>query len=494
MKVALTTNAIQQQTKTCVIIGIYDDKTLTPAAKALDKLTDGAISQLLKTDTFSPKLGQTLPLFQLGAFSHILLVGCGNAKSLTSMGFKKIIISAIKAAACNKATAVTLYLNDIKVGDKSSAWKVKQMAETALDALYKFDLFKSEKEPQTLQTIHIHVEDKHQLKSCEKALNQGAAIADGMTLTKNLGNTPSNICTPTFLAEQAKALAKDYKNLSVKILEEKDMQKLGMGALLAVSQGSAEDAKLICLEYQGAAKSKAPVVLVGKGITFDTGGNSLKSPEAMVGMKYDMCGAATVLGTIKAAAELKLPINVVGIIPAVENMPGGTAYKPEDILTTMSGQTVEVISTDAEGRLILSDALTYCERYNPSVVIDIATLTGAVVIALGTHATGLLSNDDKLAHALLEAGIESNDRAWQLPLWDEYQEQIKSSFADMSNSGGRMGGTITAGCFLSRFTKKYHWAHLDVAGTAAMMMSGAERYATGRPVPMLVQYLIDRAK
>lgn len=271
------------------------------------------------------------------------------------------------------------------------------------------------------------------------------------------------------------------------------MDKLGMGALLGVSQGSAEEAKLICIEYTGNKKKSAPIAFVGKGVTFDTGGNSLKTPDSMVGMKYDMCGAATVIGTIRAAAELQLPLNIVGVIPAVENMPGGTAYKPEDILTSMSGQTIEVISTDAEGRLILADALTYAEKYKPEVVIDIATLTGAVVIALGYHATGLVSNNDALANDLLAAGQESFDRAWRLPMWDEYQEQIKSPFADMANTGGRSGGTITAGCFLSRFAKKFKWAHLDVAGTAAMMSGTAERRATGRPVPMLVQYLIDRA-
>ena len=272
------------------------------------------------------------------------------------------------------------------------------------------------------------------------------------------------------------------------------MEKLGMGAFLAVAKGSDQEAKLICIEYHGAAKSRAPIALVGKGITFDTGGISLKPADGMVGMKYDMCGAATVFGTIKAAAELKLPLNIIGIIAAAENMPSGNAVKPEDIVTTMSGQTVEIMNTDAEGRLVLGDALTYCEQYNPAAVIDIATLTGAVVIALGTHASGLLSNNEKLAKELLTAGNESFDRAWQMPLWDEYQDQLKSPFADMSNVGGRMAGVITAGCFLSRFAKKFHWAHLDVAGTAAMMMGGNDRFATGRPVPMLVQYLIDRVE
>lgn len=497
MKLSIKVSQPQKQQSTCLIIGIYEGGELTSTAKEIDKATHGYLAKLIKQGAIQGKIGQVLPLFHVAdsKFEQILVIGCGKPKSLSAAGFRKIIVSAIKSLTSLQTKQATCYLTEVDVKEKSLAWKVKYIAEMAGEGLYCFDLFKSQKEAVSLlKDFIIHVTDAKQVKACEQALAQGQAIADGVKLTKNLANLPSNICTPTFLAEQAKDLGKQYSSIKVKVLEEKDMQKLGMGALLAVSQGSAEDAKLICLEYKGASKSQKPVALVGKGITFDTGGNSLKSPENMVGMKYDMCGAATVLGTIKAAAELKLPVNVVGIIAAVENMPGGTAYKPEDILTSMSGQTIEVISTDAEGRLVLSDALTYCERYNPDVVIDIATLTGAVVVALGTHATGLLSNNDTLAKDLLKAGEESNDRAWQLPLWDEYQEQIKSPFADMTNSGGRMAGTITAGCFLSRFTKKYHWAHLDVAGTAAMMMGTSDRMATGRPVPMLTQYLLDRAK
>lgn len=495
MKVSIKITQVEKQQKTGLIIGIFQDGELCKAAKDIDKATHGYLSKLIKQGSFDAKMGQVLPLFRPAgsAFEHILLIGCGKAKAFSPISFRKIVIQAIKAFHATKTTQATCYLSELEVANKSLAWKVKQIAEAAFDGLYRFDWFKSEKEPAlALKELIIPINDAKQQKACEQAMKQGVAIASGVNLTKNLANLPSNICTPTFLAEQAVALAKSEKSVSVKILGEKDMQKLGMGALLGVSQGSAEEAKLICLEYKGGSKKQAPVALVGKGVTFDTGGNSLKTPDNMVGMKYDMCGAATVLGTIKAAAELKLPINIVGVIPAVENMPGGTAYKPEDILTSLSGQTIEVISTDAEGRLILADALTYCERYKPDVVIDIATLTGAVVIALGFHATGLLSNHDPLAKALLQAGEESNDRAWQLPLWDDYQEQLKSPFADMTNSGGRTAGTITAGCFLSRFAKKFHWAHLDVAGTAAMMMGTGERYANGRPVPLLVQYLIDR--
>jgi leucyl aminopeptidase len=497
MKLSIKTAALEKQRKTCLILGVYEDNKLTETAKEVDKATHGFITKLIKQGAFSGKVGQTLPLYHLANanLDHVLLVGCGKINTTTAIGFRKIIVGAIKAVNASKATEATCYLTELSVANQSPAWKVKQIAEASSEALYRFDLFKSEKEPETaLKEIIIAIPDAKQQKACELALKQGQAIADGMTLTKNLANLPSNICTPTFLADQAKDLAKNNAAISVKILEEKAMQKLGMGAILAVAQGSAEDAKLICLEYKGASKKQAPVALIGKGITFDTGGNSLKSPDSMVGMKYDMCGAATVLGTLKAAAQLKLPLNIVGVIAAVENMPGGTAYKPEDILTSLSGQTIEVISTDAEGRLVLSDALTYCERYQPDVVIDIATLTGAVVIALGTHATGLLANHEGLAQNLLQAGTESNDRAWQLPLWDDYQEQIKSPFADMANTGGRSAGTITAACFLSRFAKKFHWAHLDVAGTAAMMMGTSERMATGRPVPLLMQYLINRCQ
>jgi leucyl aminopeptidase len=497
MKLRIKHTQIQEQHKTCLVVGIYENSELSPAAKLIDKQSRGALRHALEQSNFLGKLGQTLPLFQLANtdLTAILLVGCGKADAINAMKFRKINLCASKALANINLPQATSYLTDLPVKNQTLAWKVKQIAETSLEGQYRFDLFKSEKEPAaSFKELTINLPDTKHQKACETALKQGQAIAEAVSFTKNLANLPSNICTPSFLADQARDLAKAYKSIAVKVLNESDMKKLGMGALLAVSQGSAEEARFICLEYKGAAKSKAPVALVGKGITFDTGGNSLKSPDSMVGMKYDMCGAATVLGTLKAAAELKLNINVVGLVPAVENMPGGTAYKPEDILTSLSGQTIEVISTDAEGRLILADALTYCERYKPDAVIDIATLTGAVVIALGAHATGLLSNHEPLAKAILQAGIESNDRAWELPLWDEYQEQIKSPFADISNTGGRSAGTITAACFLSRFAKKFHWAHLDVAGTAAMMMGGNDRYATGRPVPMLVQYLIDRAK
>lgn len=496
MKISIKMTEIAKQYDSCLMIGIFEGGELTPSAKEIDQISHGYLSKLLKQGQFQGKISQTLPLYHLPntTFKHILLVGCGKNKNIAAPLFRKIMVGAIKALSLSSATEAVCYLTDLDVENQALPWKVKHITETAFEGLYRFDQFKSDKEPPiTLKELSIPVDARSQ-KASEEALKQGLAIAEGIILTKNLANLPSNICTPAYLAEQAKNLAKSYPAISVKILEEKEMQKLGMGALLGVAQGSANHPKLICLEYQGSKKKQAPVALVGKGVTFDTGGISLKQPDSMVGMKYDMCGAATVLGTFKAAAELTLPVHLVGVIAAVENMPSGTAYKPEDILKSMSGQTIEVISTDAEGRVILADALTYCERYQPDVVIDIATLTGAVVIALGFHATGLLTNHEPLAKDLLQAGEESVDRAWQMPLWEEYQEQIKSPFADMANTGGRPAGTITAACFLSRFAKKFHWAHLDVAGTAAMMMGTSERMATGRPVSLLMQYLINRVK
>lgn len=500
MKISAQTAIPAKHLQDCLIVGAFEGGKLSTTAKELDKASGGTISKLIAQGTFQPKLGQIIPLFHLAntKYALILLIGCGKEDSLTPTVFRKIIVGAINAfKACQFEKAVC-YLTELEIANQSLVWKLKQITEAIYEAFYRFDIFKSEKEP-TLKasSVMINVPEDRDHSAVDTALKQGEAIASGVVFTKNLANTPSNICTPDFLAAQAKSLAKAYPAISVKVLDEDEMRKLGMGALLGVAQGSSQDAKLICVEYKGSGskakdKHKGPIALVGKGITFDTGGNSLKPADSMVGMKYDMCGGATVLGTIKATAELKLPVHLVGVIAAAENMPGGSAYKPEDILTSLSGQTIEVLNTDAEGRLVLADALTYCERYKPEIVIDIATLTGAAVIALGFHATAVLANNEQLSKDLLAAGIESNDRAWPLPLWDEYQEQLKSPFADMANVGGRPAGTITAACFLSRFAKKFAWAHLDVAGTAAMMFGTTERAATGRPVPLLMQYIINR--
>ncbi len=488
----------EQQQKTCLVVGVYEGGKLLGTAKQLDKLSHGHLEKIIQQGAFQAKIGQILPVFSLPSthFEAILLVGCGKPGALPPAAFRRIAFAGLKAASTTGFSEVTCYLTELSVVGYGLPWKVKQLVEATGDALYRFDRFKTQPEPKSaLHTLTLHLPTAGAHKACEKALKQGEAIAIGVKFTKDLANLPSNICTPRFLAHEAQALAKRHPAVKVTVLDEADMAKLGMGALLAVGQGSKEESRLVILQYHGAAKSKAPIALVGKGVTFDTGGNSLKTPDSMVGMKYDMSGAATVLGTLEAAAQLKLPINLLGVIPTVENMPGGGAYKPEDILKSLSGQTIEVISTDAEGRLILADALTYCERFKPDTVIDIATLTGAVVIALGQHAMGLFSNHQALADALLKAGEESNDRAWQLPLWEEYQEQLNSAFADMANVGGRAAGSITAASFLARFTRSFKWAHLDVAGTAANMINdNTRRFATGRPVPLLMQYLLDRAQ
>ncbi len=497
MKLTLASGDLEKKSTDCLVIGIFEQGSLTASAKKIDKMSQGFLSQLIKKGDISGKLQQTTWLYTVPGLKNqkVLLMGCGKEDDLTPRDFRKLIAHTIKALSTANVKTAACFLTELKVAKQIPAWKIKQAVMVTEDTLYRFDNYKSKPAPKdTLTQITFFVAEKNALSACEKALQEGLAVAASVTYTKNLANQPSNICTPSYIAEQARALAKQFKNLKTTVFEERDMKKLGMGAFLAVTKGSDQDAKLICVEYRGGKKQDAPIAFVGKGITFDTGGLSLKPADSMVGMKYDMCGAATVLGVIKTAAELKLPINIIGVLATAENMPSGHATKPEDIVTSMSGQTIEILNTDAEGRLVLCDALTFVGRYKPDVVIDIATLTGAVVIALGTHASGLVSNHDDLAEELLAAGQESYDRAWQLPLWEEYQDQLKSPFADMSNVGGRAAGVITSSCFLSRFTKQYKWAHLDVAGTAAMMSGNTDRYATGRPVPLLTQFLINRCK
>ncbi|OGT46311.1 MAG: leucyl aminopeptidase [Gammaproteobacteria bacterium RIFCSPHIGHO2_12_FULL_41_20] len=493
MRFSLNSSPIITQRHTTLIVSLFEDGSLTSSASKVDKACHGLIHKLYKQGQCQGKLGTTTALYSLPGtqLDHVIVVGCGKNRSLTAGNFRKIIASSIKSLPTTATNSVLLCLTELAVEQQDIPWKIQQLIEVSTHTLYQFNQFKTQKEPCQLKELQIHAEMNSHNK---KALAQGVGVAEAVTYTKNIANLPSNICTPSYLAKEARILSAQYKTMNVKVLEEAAMRKLGMGAMLAVAKGSAEKPKLICLHYHGAPKQQAPIVLVGKGITFDTGGISLKTADGMVGMKYDMCGAATVLGTLKAVAQLKLPINLIGVLATAENMPSGTASKPEDIVTSLSGQTIEILNTDAEGRLVLCDALTYCERFKPDVVIDIATLTGAVLIALGTHASALLTNHAPLAQDLLTAAEQSYDRVWQMPLWDDYQEQLKSPFADMANVGGRFAGVITAACFLSRFTKKFHWAHLDVAGTAAMMMGNQERMATGRPVPLLVQYLINRKR
>jgi leucyl aminopeptidase len=382
------------------------------------------------------------------------------------------------------------YVSEITVKDRDAKWVAMQAAMAALETSYRFDRLKSKARGQRKNLKRLTFGQLRESKAAGAALERGVAIGEGVNFARDLGNLPPNICTPAYLAEQARALGRTHK-LKVTVLDRKDMEKLGMGSLLSVSDGSRQPPKLITVEYYGGPKKQKPVVLVGKGVTFDTGGISLKPAAEMDEMKYDMSGAGSVLGTLSAVAAMKLPLNVIGVIPATENMPGGNATRPGDIVTSMSGQTIEILNTDAEGRLILCDALTYSERFEPAAVIDIATLTGACVIALGHVASGLFANDDRLADEVVAAGQTSWDRVWHMPAWEDYQEQLKSNFADMANIGGRPGGSITAACFLARFARKFKWAHLDIAGTA--WKSGRDKGSTGRPVPLLTQFLMTRA-
>ena len=472
----------------CVVLGVYAEKELTAAARRVDQRSQGALSAALAD--LSGKAGSTLLLRALPnvAAERVLLVGLGAKTEFAESAYRDALRGAGNALRELGAKEAALFLVDTKVNDRPLSWNVRQAVLGAREAFYRFDELKQKKAPApSLERVTLPLPPAAQLK---QALAEAKATADGADLTRTLGNLPSNICTPSYLAEQAKKLARDFK-LELEVLERKDLEKLGMGAFMAVSKASHEPPKLIVLRYDGAAKSKKPLAFIGKGITFDTGGISLKPAAEMDEMKYDMSGAGSVLGAIRALAGMKAPVNVVGVIPTCENMPGGHAIKPGDVVTTLSGQTVEILNTDAEGRLILCDALTYAERFKPEVMINIATLTGACVIALGHIATGLFANDQKLADELREAADDAWDRVWQMPLWEDYQEQLRSNFADFANIGGRPGGSITAASFLARFTRNQRWAHLDIAGTA--WKSGREKGSTGRPVPLLVRFALRHA-
>lgn len=495
MHYALTSTEPVKEQVDCFIVGIFQNKKLSKAAEQLDKASGGAIRSLLAKGDLVEELGKNLLIYSIPKVSsaRILLVYCGKEASLKLSDFRKISTCVATVVKSMKWNRVVNYLTDLEIKDLSAYTKVRQSIELLEDCFYSFNQFKTKKSDKPAFSLpkdfvfSVAVEDA---SNAEKAIKHAVAITSGIKLTKDLANLPANVCTPRYMAEQAKVLAKECK-LNIQILKKDAIAKEGMGALLAVAQGSNEPPYFVVLEYKGAKKGQKPVVLVGKGVTFDSGGICIKPGPGMEEMKFDMAGAASVLGILKAIALLKLPINVFGIIPLTENLPSGSAVKPGDIVTSLSGQTIEVINTDAEGRLILADALTYSERYEPDVVIDMATLTGAMVVALGSVATGLMSNDRTLSNELETASEQSHDRVWPLPLWDDYQEQIDSYFADISNTGIGGGKSITAACFLSRFTKKFRWAHLDIAGTA--WRSDKDKSATGRPVSLLVQFLLNRS-
>jgi len=484
-----------RQRTSCAIVGIYDNGKLSSPAAQMDEAGKHLISKVVSQGDMRGKSGHSLLLTQAPGLGcqRILLVGCGAKKSFDLRKYFQATQSAAKTLAHTSIKDAISYL-PLQLADTADPYYLARLGVDAVaSTCYRFSETKSGKQRKpSLMKFGLAMPGRAEQKRAEQGCVDGVAIAAGQALTRDLGNLPANICNPSYLVKTAKHLAANDKRLELKVETETQMKRLGMGALLSVTSGSEQPAKLIVLRYRGASARTKPYVLVGKGITFDTGGISLKPAPAMDEMKFDMCGAASVLGTLLAVTTLKLPINVVGVVPACENMPGGLATRPGDVVTSMSGKTVEILNTDAEGRLILCDALTYARRFHPHVIIDVATLTGACVIALGSHLTGLMSNDPELTEDLLDAGRHAADQAWQLPLADEYAEQLKSNFADMANVGGREGGAITAASFLSRFTEGLRWAHLDVAGTA--WKSGANKGATGRPVPLLTEFLIRRSR
>jgi leucyl aminopeptidase len=488
----------EKQRVACIICAVFEDKKLSTTTKLLDEQSNGYISRILKSGDLIGSIGQSLMLYNVPNLlcERVLLVGCGKEENFSTRNFKQVCQPAIiSLISFNITEACVAFTNDLHIPNQELDWSIQQTIINFANSLYRFTDYKNKKNitKLSLKKVYFLAETKKQATTIETAIEKGVAITLGMKFAKDLANTPANICNPSYLATKAVNLAKDFKKISVAVLNEKELQRLKMGALLAVGAGSVQETKLITVEYRGSKAAKKPIVLVGKGITFDTGGNSLKPPANMIGMKYDMCGAASVLGTILAAAKLDLPINLVGVIAAAENMPGGSAARPDDIVTSMSGITIEILNTDAEGRLVLCDALTYSERFNPELVIDIATLTGACVVALGRYHSGLFANNQPLADKLIAAGKKIEDPAWQLPINDDYQQQLESNFADVANIGGPEAPSITAACFLSRFAENFAWAHLDVAGTAASFI-GKEKSASGKPVPLLMQFLLDHCE
>jgi leucyl aminopeptidase len=492
MEFSIHGERLEKQSTGCIVVGVYEGGKLSPSALQLDALSDSALSEAVRRGDHEGELGTTLLLPRIPnvAAERILLVGLGPELEFCESSYHAALSAATQALGTTGATEAVFCLHELPVNGRDESWMIEQAVLGITDSLYRFDKLKSKlKQRHALEKIALHVVDNGVVSAAESAIQQARAIAQGITLAKDLGNLPGNICTPTYLASQALELGTQH-GFEVTILNQEDLQQLGMNAFLAVARGSRQPPKLIVMEYQGGNQMAQPIVLVGKGITFDAGGLDIKPYTDMEEMKFDMCGAASVFGALHAAALMKLPLNVVGIIPAAENMPDGNAFKPGDVVTTMSGQTVEILDTDSEGRLLLADALTYAEKYQPAVVIDVATLTGAIVNALGEIATGVFSPSDTLVREMLKAGDSAWDRAWHMPLWHEYQETFKSNIADFANVGPRGDCAITAACFLSRFTKRYPWVHLDIAGTASK--SGEEKSATGRPVALLAHFLKRR--
>ena len=491
MKFTLDTTPAPELETACLVIGVFEQTPLQGSAKLVDQASNGALQQLIESGDVDPFWKHTTMLHGLKGVSakRILVVGCGEPEKFNAVRYDNICTSAGAFLRDHATTSAHICLHELEAGDRDEFWRLRQAAVNADRANYRYTATKPPKEDdnEPLLSASFNAGDEMQA-----ALDEAKGLAKGYLRSRELGNLPPNICNPAYIAEIAREIAINYDNVSVEILGQDEMASLKMSALLAVGRGSVNESKLIILKYKGKDEDSQPVVLVGKGITFDTGGISLKPGPNMEQMKFDMGGATSVIGAFEAVAEMQLPINVICVVAAAENMPDGNAYRPGDVLTSMSGKTIEVLNTDAEGRLVLCDALTYSQRFKPIALIDVATLTGACVVALGHHASAIMSKHDDLADELIEAGQTAVDRGWRLPIWDDYQPQIKSTFADMKNVGGMAAGSITAGCFLSRFTEGQRWAHIDCAGSTWIW--GDDKGSTGRPVGLLTQFLINQAK
>jgi leucyl aminopeptidase len=491
MQFTTSSQAASKINSDCLIIGHIQDQPLSPTAADLDEASGGVLGRLLDSNELPGECGKTLMLHALPGIqaSRILVAGLGKADKLDGIVFSKAVQAAGKALRQSQARTAHCLLTEVEVRDRDNNWKVRQAALALAHSDYVYSATKKPKDnaPPATDTVSFTAGD-----DTDNQLGLASAVAAGIQRCRDLGDAPPNICTPIYLAETAEAIASRHDKLSVEVLDQDQMSELGMRALLAVGQGSDNPPRLIRLSWKGGQEGQAPLAMVGKGVTFDTGGISIKPRELMEQMKFDMCGAATTLGVMEAVALLDLPINVEGVVAAVENMPDGKAYRPGDVITAMNGKTIEVHNTDAEGRMILADAIYWTgQTVKPDRMVDIATLTGACVVALGQHASGIMTQDDELAEELLGAGLEAADRGWRLPLWDDYQQQIETPFADMKNLGGMPAGSITAGCFLSRFADGHRWAHIDIAGSAWSW--GKAESASGRPVGMLVQWLVSHA-
>jgi leucyl aminopeptidase len=496
MQFDILSETLTQANLDCVVVGVFDGGELSAAAQEVDKASAGVLRRATTRGDFALKLGETALLVDVPGIKapRVVLVGQGTAAGLSRKNWRRAVAQAALAITRTKARSAALALARPAARDLSDYQYARAAVDAFSAALYQVNDRKTAKKPATppLERVLLAGVARKSLTTAREGLHDGQGLATGARRLRDLANLPANICTPEYLADTARNMAKQFSRLKVTVLDAAAIRREKMGCFLAVTQGSDEPPRFIVFDYRGGKAKDAPIVLVGKGITFDTGGISLKDPPGMDEMKFDMTGAATVFGAMTAVAEMRLPLNVIGLVPACENMPSGRAIKPGDIVVSAAGQSVEILNTDAEGRLILCDALHYARRYKPSAVIDIATLTGACVIALGAHHSGVFANDTTLAQELVASGIAGDDRAWQMPVTEEYAEQLKSNFADLANVGGRDGGAITAAAFLGKFTQGLKWAHLDIAGTA--YLSGAHKGATGRPLGLLVDFLTSRAR